>query len=88
LRIADRTASAAHVPQVIGSAQTGVFLELTRGPARVMVRQILLRVAAQTGRQQEGVGEDIQHGLSPFRLSMIAFAISGAMMRLRKSFEL
>jgi hypothetical protein len=76
------------VPEVIGGAQTGVILELTRGPARVVVRQILLRVATQTGGKQQGVGEDIQHCLSPFRLSMIAFAMNAAMMRLRKSLQL
>jgi hypothetical protein len=73
------------VPQVIGSAQACVFLELARRAARVVAGQILLPVLAQTGREQEGVGEDIQHGLSPFRLSMIAFAMNAAMMRLRKS---
>jgi hypothetical protein len=94
LRIADSErvysdgASAAHVPQVIGGAQTGVFLKLTRGPAGVVVRQILLRVAAKTGGKQQGIGEDIQHSLSPFRLSMIAFAMKRPMLRLRKSSKL
>jgi hypothetical protein len=62
--------------------------ELTRAAARFAARRSAVRGLTQTGRDQQGFGEDIQHGLSPFRLSMIAFAMNGAMMRLRKSSEL
>jgi hypothetical protein len=76
------------VPQVICGAKARVILEFTRGPARVVARQIVLGRTTQAGGDQQGIGEDIQHGLSPFRLSMMSFAMKRAMMRIRKTYKL
>jgi hypothetical protein len=76
------------MPQAIGGAQALVVPELAWGPARVMTRQVILGRAAQSACDQQGVGKDIQHGLSPFGVSMISFAMKADMLRFIKTSNL
>jgi hypothetical protein len=75
------------VPQVIGGAQAFVVLELTRGPARVVARQVVFVPVLEPGSDQQGIGKDIQHDLSPFWAVMISFAMHRGMIRFNKAFQ-
>jgi hypothetical protein len=53
-----------------------------------VARQIVLGRAAEPRCDQQGIGKDIQHDLTPFRLVMLSFAMKRAVIRFNKVSEM
>jgi hypothetical protein len=73
---------------MVGPAQTFVILEFARRAARVVARQVIPGRATQAGGNQQGIGEDIQHDLSPFPAWVMPVAMLLGVIRFTKAFKL
>jgi hypothetical protein len=70
--------------QGVAEVKTLDLLKFARAAACGVTRLVGLVQATHPGGDQQSIGEDIQHGLSPFHVLMTSFAMKSAMIRIRK----